>query len=675
MAKHEKDVIKLIMKLIGHKTGDISNIEFSAQKPMFPISSFGESHLPKATPEEMGVDSGFLYELFSRLINNNSCHLHKVMAVRNGHIIGELVTEPFDMDMWHVTHSMCKSVTGMAIGFLISEGMLSLDDKISDIFSSKINPLQHFFSNSITVKHLLTMTSGVAFNEAGAISASDWRKLFLEASQKYAPGAEFEYNSMNSYMLSAIVTEVTGENMMDYLRPRLFEPLGIKRVFWENCPQNITKGGWGMFLRSEDMAKLGQLYLDKGCYDGKQILPAEWVEEAIKTQVETGKKGSPGYGFQLWTGVDRPGAFTFNGMLGQNVYAYPDINMMIVTNAGNDDLFQGGSMSTIVRDEMAKIVVKNEVIEMTPEVVANQKKLREFILKVRGSDNTERVALTGGWDQKSVVMNTGRPRKVRKQLYTGRNSLRKSLSGQELKKNFLKAINGVSYDMDDTGVGIMPLLMQVMHNNFTDGISNIGFEYNEQKDSFYLIIKEGELYHRIRCMKRGSRPYYNDLNEHGETYKLSVITDLSTDEYGRAVLRNEFYFVEDSTTKIMNIYFGKRMPLEHNGGYNPYNPEAPENIGVRFDEIPGSSMLFGILDQFGSLEQLKGINGFVVNWLNDYGAMDALTLAIRDTVRPKLHGTLHREYMGKSENLRYDGISTETGENVSADDEAIMEDD
>ena len=672
MAKHERDVIKLLMKLIGHKTGDISNIEFSAQKPMFPMNSFDETYLPRSTPEEMGVDSRFLLDLFKSLYENNSCHIHKLMAVRNGHVIGEFASYPFDMDTWHVTHSMCKSVTGMAIGFLVSEGKLKLEDKISDIFSSKINPLQHFFSNSITVKHLLTMSSGVAFNESGAISADDWRKLFLEASQKNAPGTVFEYNSMNSYMLSAIVTEVTGENMMDYLRPRLFEPLGIKRVFWESCKQNISKGGWGMFLRIEDMAKLGQLYLNKGMYNGKQILPADWVEEATKTQIETGKEASPGYGYQLWTGNDRPGAYTFNGMLGQNVYCYPDINMMIITNAGNDDLFQSGNMSSIVREAMARIEVSDAPIPVNDEVLRNQKLLKDFIDNATAARKDTAKAFYGGWDSKQILMNKGKTKPIRRLVSSQKNTIRKMSSENIVHKRFLNRINGLSYDMDDTGVGIMPLLMQVMHNNYTDGISNIGFEYNEKKDIFYLIIKEGELYHRIRCTKRGDEPFYNDINEHGEQYKLAVITELSSDEYGRYVLKNEFYFIEDSTTRVMNIYFGKREPLQHDNPKDAFAAGIPENIGIRFDEIPGSAMLFGILDQFGSLDQIKGINGFVVNWLNDYGAMDALTVAIRDTVRPKLHGKLHTD-VGKSANLEYDIKDAEGKTNLLDDNEAITE--
>ena len=214
MAKSELELIQLLMKLIGHKTDGISKVNYTPQKIAFPLNTEGETYLPRSTPEEQGVDSAFIENLFRTLYNNNSCHMHKIMVVRNGAVIGECAFKPFDMDYWHVTHSMCKSITGMAIGLLVYEGKIKLDDKIEDIFGKK-GPLSYIFSKGLTVRHLLTMSSGVEFNESGSVLCNDWKKQFLESSTKFTPGTAFEYNSMNSYMLSAIVTEVTGESMFD----------------------------------------------------------------------------------------------------------------------------------------------------------------------------------------------------------------------------------------------------------------------------------------------------------------------------------------------------------------------------------------------------------------------------------------------------------------------------
>ena len=177
------------------------------------------------------------------------------------------------------------------------------------------------------------MASGVSFNETGAVAGSDWVKGFLEAGIHDSPGTKFEYNSMNSYMLSAVVTEITGETMMDYLRPRLWEPLGITKVFWETCPKGITKGGWGLFLTPEDAAKLGWLYRCKGVWNGQQIIAQEWIEESVKKQIDTDEDGSScGYGYQIWP-KKREGSFNFNGMLGQNVLVYPDLDLVKIGRA------------------------------------------------------------------------------------------------------------------------------------------------------------------------------------------------------------------------------------------------------------------------------------------------------------------------------------------------------
>ncbi len=154
---------------------------------------------------------------------------------------------------------------------------------------------------------------------------------------------------MNTYMLSAIVTELTGETLTEYLRPRLWEPLGITRIFWETCPMGITKGGWGLFLRPEDAAKLGMLYLQKGSWNGRQLVPAEWVEASCQPSAQAPEVMSThGYGYQLWMG-GREGSFNFNGMLGQNVVAYPDMNLVVVTNAGSHDLFQNCELMSVVK--------------------------------------------------------------------------------------------------------------------------------------------------------------------------------------------------------------------------------------------------------------------------------------------------------------------------------------
>ena len=182
---------------------------------------------------------------------------------------------------------------------LIDEGKLSLNDKIVDIFADRLNKLNKFTHRNITVRHLLTMTSGIVFNVAGSVTENNWVKCFFESFLVSEPGKHFNYNSMNTYMLSAIVKTVSGHGLCEYLRPRLFEPLGIRNFYWEKCPMGIEKGGWGMYILPEDMLKIGQLLLNGGVWNGKRLISQEWIDAATSAQAAAPKSiGDFNYGYQ-----------------------------------------------------------------------------------------------------------------------------------------------------------------------------------------------------------------------------------------------------------------------------------------------------------------------------------------------------------------------------------------
>ena len=425
MARAGLDVGELLLKLMTRETGEISKVDYAPQKPEFQKNSvLSEQFLVRKSPESQGVSSAFFTELIRILNENKECNMHKFMAVRHGYVIAECAFEPYDMDMWHVSYSMCKSIVGMAIGLLVEDGKLSTDDKINDIFSTRKGPLG-FLKKNVTVEHLLNMSSGVEFSEAGAISGNDWRKEFLNSGFKFEPGTSFEYNSMNTYMLSAIVTEITGQSLFDFCKERIFEPLGIKRVYWESCPQSITKGGWGLFMRIEDMAKLGILYLQKGKWNGEQVIPESWVYRSTSWQIETGKDDNEHYGYQLWINDDRPGSYAFNGMLGQNVFIYPDIDMVIVTNAGNSDIFQTSLMAVTIRNQMKDTIETFD--QPLPENFAALSELKAICKSVSGRIADFPIISNGGFKNKNIAMTTGRPIKKNVAISNKRSSFKSSL--------------------------------------------------------------------------------------------------------------------------------------------------------------------------------------------------------------------------------------------------------
>jgi CubicO group peptidase (beta-lactamase class C family) len=249
---------------------------------------------------------------------------------------------------------MCKSITALAIGLMIEDGVMELDEELTDIFKKRTFNLDFIKQNHITIRHLLNMSAGVSFNELGSALYEDWVEGFFSMSVKFHPGTKFMYNSMNTYMLSACIREKTGRDMFDILCERIFYPMGITEIFWEKCPKGITKGGWGLYMKIEDLMKFATLFLTGGEYDGKRLISAEWLNEMTKKQIETPAASNQyGYGFQVWRSI-REDSYQFNGMLGQNLIIFPDIDMAIATYSGNAEFFPTCDLMSLIERYFGK---------------------------------------------------------------------------------------------------------------------------------------------------------------------------------------------------------------------------------------------------------------------------------------------------------------------------------
>jgi CubicO group peptidase (beta-lactamase class C family) len=236
-------------------------------------------------------------------------------------------------------HSLSKSFTSTAVGLAIAEGKLSLDDPILKFFpeDAPAEPSQKL--KSMRVRDLLTMSTGHE-TEPKRTDETPWVRSFLNHPVPHKPGTHFLYNTSATYMLSAIVQKVTGQTVRDYLMPRLFEPLGIREPTWGVSPQGITQGGFGLYVRTEDVAKFGQLYLQKGKWNGKQLVPASWVEQATARQMSNGsdptRDWDQGYGFQFWR--CRHGAYRGDGANGQFCVVLPKLDAVVVMTANTRDM-------------------------------------------------------------------------------------------------------------------------------------------------------------------------------------------------------------------------------------------------------------------------------------------------------------------------------------------------
>ena len=607
MAKEQIAVAELVLNMILGKTGG-TRVDYFPQKPDFPFDAVYEQAFVRATPESQGISSDLFAALLRELDASKDTEMHHFMALRHGKVICECNFAPYPKGMWHITHSMCKSITGMAIGMLIEEEKLKLDENIYDIFPDHINAFSKIFRPVITVENLLTMTSGVTFNESGIVSGNDWLGSFLNASVNGKPGTEFQYNSLNTYVLSAIVTKRTGETLTEYLTPRLFGPLGITKYYWETCPKGITKGGWGLFLCAEDMAKLGQLYLQRGKWNGQQLVSEYWIEISTARHLKT-QNDTYGYGYQLWM-EQRPGSFEYNGMLGQNVIIYPDMDMVLVTNAGNKEMFQDCIMLNIIRKYFP---VNYHPADVLPENPLSHSLLKRLCGELENGENNNRsTSLRGGW-KRNVVSR----RKHSDKKYSYRISA--AVNRPSDHHSFMRAVSGRTYVMEQQNIGIAPLFVQVFHNNMTDGISEISFTYDA--GNFCVSFTEGEVIHKLPVGFGKAADGCVDL--HGEHYLVATLGEFARDENDIPVLKLEVTFIEECVKRKAHIFFH-----EDNG------------IEIKWNETPGKKMILAGLSSI--TEELSG-NFLYNSLLGDHNiTTELLHRLMEQTIEPVVRGYLKK---------------------------------
>ena len=606
MAKEQIAVAELVLNMILGKTGG-TRVDYFPQKPDFPFDAVYEQAFVRATPESQGISSDLFTALLRELDASKDTEMHHFMALRHGKVICECNFAPYPKGMWHITHSMCKSITGMAIGMLIEEEKLKLDENIYDIFPDHINAFSKIFRPVITVENLLTMTSGITFNESGIVSGNDWLGSFLNASVNGKPGTEFQYNSLNTYVLSAIVTKRTGETLTEYLTPRLFGPLGITKYYWETCPKGITKGGWGLFLCAEDMAKLGQLYLQRGKWNGQQLVSEYWIEISTARHLKT-QNDTYGYGYQLWM-EQRPGSFEYNGMLGQNVIIYPDMDMVLVTNAGNKEMFQDCIMLNIIRKYFP---VNYHPADVLPENPLSYSLLKRLCGELENGENNNRsTSLRGGW-KRNVVSR----RKHSDKKYSYRISA--AVDRPSDHHSFMRAVSGRTYVMEQQNIGIAPLFVQVFHNNMTDGISEISFTYDV--GNFYVSFTEGEVIHKLPVGFGRAADGCVDL--HGEHYLVATLGEFARDENDIPVLKLEITFIEECVKRKAHIFF-----------------HEDDEIEIRWNETPGKKMILAGLSSI--TEELSG-NFLYNSLLGDHNitTTELLHRLMEQTIEPAVRGYL-----------------------------------
>lgn len=370
--------------------------------------------LPRSAPEAQGVSSsGVLY--FVEAAESDIDALHSFMLLRHGHVVAEGWWSPYNAESPHSLYSLSKSFTSTAVGLAISEGKLSLDDEVLNFFPEDAPSDPSWQLKAMRVHDLLRMSTGHQ-SEPPRSADEPWTETFLAHPVPFKPGTHFLYNTSGTYMLSAIVQKATGQTLLDYLRPRLFEPLSIAHPTWEVSPAGISTGGYGLSVRTEDIARLGQLYLQKGKWQDRQLLPAGWVAEASARQTSNGSNPNSdwdqGYGYQFWR--CRHGFYRGDGAFGQYCIVLPKEDAVIAITSGVrnmqsvldlvwDKLLPAMKEMPLARDDTARRKLERRLTLLSLPVPpgadsgvpvlgkkytfpANERKLEAITLESHGSD-------------------------------------------------------------------------------------------------------------------------------------------------------------------------------------------------------------------------------------------------------------------------------------------------
>jgi CubicO group peptidase (beta-lactamase class C family) len=503
----------------------------SPMKPKLPTRTPVKYPFQRATPESVGIRSEHIYAFLKELSSMTELAPHLLMITKDDKMICETEFYPYRMDTWHVSHSLCKSITAIAVGLLVEDGVLSLDEKITDIFSKRAFSIDFVRQKDITIRHLLDMSAGIAFNELGSVTYEDWVEGYFSSNLKFTPGSKFFYNSMNSYILSAVIKEKTGRDMFELLYERIFLPMGIQEVCWEKSPKGITKGGWGMYMKLEDIMKFGKLFLDGGIWNGERLLAEEWIEEMTKKQTDTpDSMNLHGYGYHVWMGA-RKGSYQFNGMFGQNLFVFPDLRITIGIYSGGTEFFPTGKLTTLVNQYFGDHY--QPALELRP---------------ARHAYST----LTAF--SASLGLPAPQTRYEKMQKYSA-----------------LVPIVNKSYRIEGKNASILPVTLSLLHANFAGGLEKISFRLlGETVEAAFVSPIETIT---IPFSVNGTARYF-DLTENGERFSVASIGRMTKNEDDVPVFKLSIYFLETTAVRHIKIFFHRTKTV------------------VRFSEEPTGSALF-----------------------------------------------------------------------------------
>ena len=505
--------LQLMMRMLDPAQATEALISTPPQKPSIPLSRSSQP-LEEAFPEDVGVPSGHIEAFLRELAGEPALNMHSVLILRHGKLICRAVFGAQRTDLPRQTYSACKSIVSLAVGLAMDDGLLHPEDKLVDLFEEECGTVNRQLLRGITLSHLLTMTAPVPFNEAASMATDDWVRGYLSTPRINEPGKKFYYNSLNTYMLAAAVTKVTGRPLTEYLEERIFSPMGIADYYWETCPKGFVKGGWGLYLLPEDLAKLGLLVQNGGVWNGRQLISGAYLDNALHTWTLVPEfYGDFNYGWQFWTGRT-DNTFLFNGMFGQNVLCYRDNDILLVSHAGNNESFQQGRYFEIAKQYFATPLADKPL----PRDAAAHRQLKRYRKELGACGSTV-------------------PNPEVFYLFDGRRM--------------------VAEHPHAASAGLLPVILQAVENTYSHGLQAItvgGSRYlpeifYEERDQVHHIIAGVE------------EPYLQEVSIHGSVYRVAAQAWFSKDEDDNPMLRVRLDFLETPCSRILKIFLTKAGPI------------------------------------------------------------------------------------------------------------------
>ncbi len=579
MAGHIKKTIRLMSNLALTNEKNPAIIPYYPQK--LSTSDYEEQYFRRERPEKHGVSSYRLYRMLTELESEKRANIHNIMVIKDSALILEASAPGYGTNIRHLSHSMSKTVIGMAIGFLVDEGKLDTGMHICEIFPEYSYTDERF--SKITVEHLLTMTSAVTHREESSVIESEWTRDFFSARLNSTPGTDFLYNSMNSYILAKIVEKLSGEGVTDFLKPRLFKPLKISNVLWERGPEGVEKGGWGLHLSLESWCKLGYMMMCGGAFDGKQILSKKWVNESTSTHVATEENyGDFNYGYQIWTGRTGSGDFLFNGMLGQNVWVSPKDKLIVAINSENNELFQQSPALAVVRKYLVAAKLSSPHEKNGYAMLA--KKEKRFF--------ETRRAVT--------------PLKK----HRGLKYLLGFADPQPFDERFADILG--EYSLPDNNNSLLPTFIRVMQNNYPGGIESLSIE---REDSVIALTStEGG---EKKLIKAGLYSYIdNTVSFKEEPYIIRAMAEAKRREDGKMIYKISLIYPEMPNSLLITIKKKDR-----------------DTISVKLAETPNQNLTFPLIET--ALAANKKL-AFIASLIEKRFGSEFISERLKDVFEPTL---------------------------------------